>query len=508
MPRLGCRRRNGSGGNGMNILFVTADQWRGDCLGAAGHPSAVTPHLDRLAADGVRFARHHTQATPCGPARASLHTGLYAFNHRSITNGTPLDARHRTVAQLLRAAGRDPVLFGYTDTSADPRRYPADDPRLTSYEGVAPGYRVELQLPEHLGPWLDHLAARGYGRRDHVWDWYRGPLGAPAPWRAEDSETAFLADRFLDWHRHRRGPWTAHLSFIKPHPPLVEPAPYHALVDPARMPLPVPPAGPAHPWLEVHRNQPLGASWGALAGRLPRDLDAATWRTLRAVYLGAIAEVDHHLGRILGALERSGELDRTLVVVTADHAEMLGDQLMLGKAGFFPQAFHVPLVVRAPGGARGRTVEAFTEHVDIMPTLLEAAGLAAPLQGDGHSLWPFLRGDAPAGWRDATHWEHDFRDVEALTYERALDLPSDRCSLAVRLERRFAYVHFAGLPPLCFDHAADPGWTRDLAGDPAAAGIVRDLAQGMLDWRMRHAERRLTGAKLTACGVKGSFDPA
>ena len=85
----------------MNVLLVTADQWRGDCLSCLGHPAARTPNLDRLAADAVLFERHFTQATPCGPARASLHTGLYALNHRSITNGTPLDARHETLASLV-----------------------------------------------------------------------------------------------------------------------------------------------------------------------------------------------------------------------------------------------------------------------------------------------------------------------------------------------------------------------------------------------------------------------
>ncbi len=87
---------------GMNVLFVTADQWRGDCLSCLGHPAVRTPNLDRLAADGVLFERHFAQATPCGPSRASLHTGLYALNHRSITNGTPLDARHKTLASLVR----------------------------------------------------------------------------------------------------------------------------------------------------------------------------------------------------------------------------------------------------------------------------------------------------------------------------------------------------------------------------------------------------------------------
>ena len=103
---------------------------------------------------------------------------------------------------------------------------------------------------------------------------------------------------------------------------------------------------------------------------------------MRAVYFGLIAEVDHHLGRILERLARRGELDRTLVVVTADHGEMLGDHWMLGKAGFFPQAFHVPLLIRQPEGVRGRRVTAFTEHVDLMPTVLASLGAerAAPVR--------------------------------------------------------------------------------------------------------------------------------
>jgi arylsulfatase A-like enzyme len=496
----------------VNLLLITADQWRGEALSALGHPCARTPHLDRLAADGVLFRRHYSQATPCGPARASLHTGLYAFNHRSITNGTPLDARHRTLADLLRTAGHDPVLLGYTDTSVDPRTVPPGDPRLLTYEGVAPGFRVELQLPEHMGPWLDHLAARGYGRRSSVWDWYGGPLGAPAPWRAEDSETAFLADRFLDWLGRQRGPWHAHLSFIKPHPPLVAAAPFHALVDPATVPMPV--RAPTleaeaalHPWLAVHLEERLGQSWGALQGRRSAELDDATLRRLRAVYLGLIHEVDHQLGRILTTLGRRGELDDTLVIFTADHAEMLGDHRMLGKSGFFPQAFHVPLIVRAPGGARGRTVDAFTEHVDLMPTVLASLGIEVPLQCDGHDLGPFLRGEELGSWRDAAHWEHDFRDVETRHYERALGLAPEACGIAVRLERRFAYVHFAALPALLFDHAADPAWTRSLAEDPAMAPVARDLARRLLGFRMQKAERRLTECKLTPSGVLGRYDP-
>ena len=106
-----------------NVLFITADQWRGDCLSAAGHACVKTPNLDALALDGALFTNHYSQASPCGPARASLYTGMYLMNHRSVRNGTPLDARHTNVALEVRKAGFDPALFGYTDISPDPRQY-------------------------------------------------------------------------------------------------------------------------------------------------------------------------------------------------------------------------------------------------------------------------------------------------------------------------------------------------------------------------------------------------
>jgi hypothetical protein len=130
-----------------------------------------------------------------------------------------------------------------------------------------------------------------------------------------------------------------------------------------------------------------------------------------------------------------------------------------------------------------------------------------PLQCDGHDLGPFLRGAEPEAWRAAAHWEHDFRDVETRYYETALGLPPEACGIAVRLERRFAYAHFAGLPALLFDTERDPGWTRDLAADPAMAPVTRDLAQRLLSFRLHKAERRLTECKLTPQGVLGRYDP-
>ena len=116
-----------------NILLITADQWRGDCLSALGHPQVLTPAVDALAAEGTLFARHYAGAAPCSPARASLYTGLYQMNHRVCRNGTPLDRRFDTVALAARRAGYDPTLFGYTDTAPDPRGLdPAESELKTS----------------------------------------------------------------------------------------------------------------------------------------------------------------------------------------------------------------------------------------------------------------------------------------------------------------------------------------------------------------------------------------
>ena len=186
-----------------NILLITVDQWRGDLSGAEPHAFAATPHLDALARDGTRFTRHFCQAYPCGPARAGLVTGLYAHKHRSIGNGVPLDARHPTLFTELRRAGYRPTLFGYTDTTLDPRGKPDRDPDRGDYENVCPGLAVDTLLTERATPWLGHLQARGYAvpdpdlGRDGIFA-QRG-FGEPAVFAAEDSETAFLTDRFLRW---------------------------------------------------------------------------------------------------------------------------------------------------------------------------------------------------------------------------------------------------------------------------------------------------------------------
>ena len=147
------------------VLLITADQFRFDHLGCTGHPLKPTPNLDRLAAESSLFLKHFTNAIPCGPSRASLHTGLYACNHRSVTNGTPLDRRHTNLALEFRKAGIEPLLYGYSDTSVDPRRVHAQDPSLDTFESILPGFKsvIDFNLG-YLESWLDWLEDQGYER--------------------------------------------------------------------------------------------------------------------------------------------------------------------------------------------------------------------------------------------------------------------------------------------------------------------------------------------------------
>jgi arylsulfatase A-like enzyme len=237
----------------------------------------------------------------------------------------------------------------------------------------------------------------------------------------------------------------------------------------------------------------------------PTDPDAIAH--LRSQYWGMVLEVDHHLGRIWQRLRDRGEWENTIVVITADHGEQLCDQGLVQKAGFFESSYHIIGMVRDPRHPQGfgRTVTEFTENVDIMPTLCEALGQPVPLQCDGVPLTPFLRGEAPAEWRDAAHYEWDWRDVfiGATPHEWPWDRRLERQNLAVLRNDTHAYVQFGDGSWLCFDLAADPTWLTHET-DPA---VVLPLAQQMLVWRQVHLDRQMTGMLLRDGGIGRRPDP-
>lgn len=501
-----------------NVLFIVADQWRGDCLGGLGHPAIRTPHLDALMRRGVTFTRHFAQSAPCGPARASMLTGLYVMNHRVVANGVPLDARHPNLALELRRGGVDPCLVGYTTTIPDPRATTPADPRFAEIGDVQEGWRVFAHFDEvawrHYFAWA---AGQGVALPPRPMDLMApegppGPSALPARIPAHASDTAWTAAhashalRALGSDATR--PWVLQCGFFRPHPPFAAPAPWHA----AAANRPIPPAIGCGAEAREAAQHPLMAHWFARQQRASyfegasgavQPLAAGEIAETRRAYYGLIAEVDDAVGRILAALEATGRAAETLVVFTADHGEQLGDHGLLGKLGWFDQSYHLPLIIADPTrpAAHGRRVDAFTEAVDLMPTLLDWHALPVPRASDGVSLVPWLEGGTPAPWRDAVHFEYDLRGGWPDPHRPPFGLAVDQAAMAAIRTATWKYVHFAALPPVLYDLVADPEETRNLAADPAHAALLSEARARMLDWRLRHADRTLTHLCATPAGL-------
>ncbi|WP_170577832.1 sulfatase-like hydrolase/transferase [Ruegeria arenilitoris] len=500
-----------------NVLFIIIDQLRADCLNGALADHVDLPNMRAFMDEAVTFDRHFSVTNPCGPSRASILTGQYAMNHRSVRNGTPL--RHDTpnIATEMRKAGYLPMLFGYTDTSADPRVHDAGDPVLKSYENPMAGFDeiVEMRLEESY-PWRSHLMQKGY-RFDDYWDVHKpvSPTGDaprlndPALYRAEDSDTAFLTDTFLNSLAPLKGQnWFAHLTYIRPHPPLVAPAPYNDMYDPASLPLPAGCSEAAeeramHPFFGPTMDKQTAADF--VLGYDHVDPTVENVQTLRSVYLGLATEVDHHVGRVIQYLKDSGQYDDTLLVITADHGEMLGDRHSWGKMTVYDAAYHTPLMIRVPGNESqaGKVVSAPTESVDITPTILEWVGQTVPNAMDGRSLLRLLRGDVPEDWRSYSFSELDFSEPENPTlWQQQLGTGNSDSCLGILRNERFTLVEFAAdLPPLLFDHDGK-GELEDVASNPDHAVDLARLGRQMLRHRMRNMDHTLSLHSITPDGAK------
>lgn len=494
-----------------NVLFVIIDQLRADCVHGALASHVELPNLRALMRDGVSFRNHFSVTCPCGPSRASILTGQYAMNHRAVRNGTPLPHDKPNLARALRKGGYLPLLYGYTDISADPRVHDPDDPVLHSYEQVLPGFEeaVEMRLEESW-PWRAHLLERGYAVPPYP-DIFR-PDGDrpddPALYRAEDSDTAFLTDCVIRDLKARPPGWCMHVTYIRPHPPLVAPAPYNRMIDPDGLPPPTTGRDreserAAHPFNGPALHDALFA--GTVQGFPDLEETPENIAMLRAIYLGLAAEVDHHLGRLLAALRETGQYDDTLIVVTADHGEMLGDHHAWGKMSYHDAAYHTPLIIRDPDRPEGfgAAFDQPTESVDVAPTILDLLGLATPDTMDGVSLRPFLDGTAPGTWRGHSYSELDFADpVSPTRWQAALGLDCDAANLAILRTQDHALVQFAApdLPPILLDRRAAP--PRDISADPGAQPVLFELTQALLRHRMTHTEGMFARTKITKGGAR------
>jgi arylsulfatase A-like enzyme len=239
-------------------------------------------------------------------------------------------------------------------------------------------------------------------------------------------------------------------------------------------------------------------------------------RQLRATYHGAQKEVDDQLARLFGHLDATGLSASTLVVVTSDHGEMGGDHWLIEKLGYWDESFHIPLIIRDPdtsADGRGRIVRAFTESVDVLPTICTWLGIDVPVQVDGYPLQPFWAGDGatPEHWRTEAHWSWNFANPANRLAEQFFAVPMAYLTLDVVRGDDLKYVQFAAdadvFPPLLFDLEADLHQLHDLVGAGGADALGWSATQRLLRWRMRNDDRTLSGTMLTPDGVVVARDP-
>jgi arylsulfatase A-like enzyme len=491
-----------------NVLFIMADQLRWDHLGCSGHPYLKTPNIDALARRGLRFDNAFVNSGVCGPSRMSFYTGRYPITHGATWNRVPLSVGEVTLGEMLRGAGRSLALAGKTHVVPDRdglQRLQLEGgselatllerggfEEIERYDGHhRPGeesvYPAFLRAHGYDGddPWTGHVISAVDADGRVVSGWHMRNVHLPARVREEHSETAFMTDEAIGYLRRMGSrPWVLHLSYVKPHWPYMAPAPYHARYS-ADQCLPVVRSDEelrnAHPVLAAYRQQEECVSF-------QRD-DCI--RVVRPAYQGLIAQLDHHLGRLFDHMAASGQLDDTLIIFTSDHGDFLGDHWLGEKELFYDAVQKVPLVIvdprREAEPTRGRVESRFVESVDIVPTVLEALGVAAPGHRlEGTSLLPLLHGHDLGGWRDFTYSELDYSyRIARLTLGKHVH----QCRAFSLRTSRWRYVYWLDEPEQLFDLDADPQEFNDLGRDASTATVRAGLRERLLDFLARRRHR-------------------
>ncbi len=513
-----------------NILFVMYDQLRHDYLSCAGHPTMRTPNFDRLAARGVRFTRAYVQSPICGASRMSFYTGRYVHSHGAAWNNFPLKVGEVTLGDHLRKAGVESWLIGKTHMSVDAEGMARLDLAPDSVIGARVadcGFDVWVRedglnaegpegfYDEKRSPYNEWLKKQGYpghnpwhahansgvdGQGDIASGWLLQNAVQPANIREEDSETPWLTRQALEFMAlPRKAPWLCHLSYIKPHWPYIVPAPWHNLYGPADV---VPPLRDAcerenpHPVYNVFMNNQAGQAFSKDAVR-----DAVI-----PAYMGLIAQCDAVFGTIMDFLEETGRMNETMIVLTSDHGDYLGDHWMGEKDLFHDPSVRIPLIIYDPraeaDATRGTTSDALVEAIDLAPTFVAAMG-ATPADHilEGHDLTPFLHGKNPP-WRQAVFSEYDYSAM-ALAGPGYLDVQPEDARLFMVFDGRWKLIHAeGGFRSMLFDTQTDPDEFIDLGASPAHADEIARLMGLLNDWARRPAQRT-TISKAEIKGMRG-----
>ncbi|WP_425081999.1 sulfatase-like hydrolase/transferase [Ruegeria arenilitoris] len=499
-----------------NILFIMFDQLRWDYLSCYGHPHLLTPNIDRLAARGVRFDRAFIQSPICGSSRMSTYTGRYVHSHGASWNGIPLKVGEMTMGDHLRKAGMGCWLVGKTHMRADAEgmaRLGLEPDSLIGARVAECGFDVferdDGMRPEGPDGFYDpdgareynkYLSAKGY-ESDNPWHdfansgldadgnvlsgWFLKNSPEPANIAEEDSETPYLTGRGIDFMQSQDGPWCCHLSFIKPHWPYIVPEPYASMYGPEHV-LPVVRSEverqKAHSVLRAFMDTKIGQTFSR------QDVREA----VIPAYMGLIKQADDQMGRLFDWMEKTGRMDDTMIVLTSDHGDFLGDHWMGEKTFFHDASTKVPLIIYDPSAdadaTRGTVSDALVESIDLAPTFVEVAGGDAPLHIlEGHSLLPILYGQQEETARDVVICEYDY---SASPIADTLNASVRDAVMFMVADKKWKLIHCeGGHRPILFDLENDPDELIDLGESADHAKIIDRMYDFLFAWTRRASQR-------------------
>lgn len=425
----------------LHVLVIMSDQHNTRYLGCAGHPIIQTPHIDRLAAEGLRYEHAYCPSPLCGPARMSFLTSLYPHHTGVFANAQPLPSDLPTFAHAFGGGGYDTALIGRMHIVGDDQRH--------GFEEKICGDVTASTLGGGLMPRAEGLCCGAQSRGLLL----SGP--GDCSYHHYDDE---VADAAVDWISRRKDatrPFMATVGFALPHNPYVCSPEDYALYD-GRVTLPPDGRDWIHSALyEQHDEEREGAS------------EEDMLRALTA-YCGSVTATDRRVGRILASLENAGLLDNTLVIYTADHGDAAGEHGLWHKSTMYEGSAGVPLIMRGPGVRRG-VVSQHVNLVDLAPTMLDMARLTPMPLIDGRSMRCLIEGNTEA-WENVTYSEYGIRWGGAALRRM------------VRRDR-WKYVYYDGEGESLFDMEADPQEIHDLAQSPEHQKICDSMrAEAMQGW--------------------------
>lgn len=450
-----------------NVLFIIADDLTATALSCYGNTVCRTPNLDRLAARGMRFTRAFCNATYCGPSRASFMSGYYphATGVLGYASPRPQIGDRATWSQHFKHAG-----------------YHAARVSKIFHMGVPGGVEVDNDGADDPASWTEKFnspgpewKAKGDGETlEGNPDGKRPVVGGNTFVVVEaegddlvhsDGKTAAKAVALIGELAGRPQPFFLAVGFVRPHVPFVAPAGYFEAFKPYDK-MALPPKRPGA-WDSIPK---AGINYKTSVNM---KMDERRQKKAVGGYYGAVTYMDAQVGKVLDALERSGQADNTIVIFTSDHGYHLGDHGLWMKQSLFERSARVPLIVAHPGAkAKGQAAGGVVELVDLYPTLAAAAGLKAPAYVDGTDLRPML--DNPKA------------EVKTAAYTQ-VRRGANLDGFSVRTTRwRYTEFGAAGASGrLLYDEEADPAEANNLAADPRQAATVAELSALLAAQRAR-----------------------